>query len=96
MPTTLILFLLLGYFSYWIVKVNAAVVGSAPVADCKQFAKTYFLEFFFSLVGLAVVLVGGNEIPEQFGKISSPLTAIAVGGSIPSIAMNVFGLIFKK
>lgn len=96
METQLIVFLLLGFSAYWLIKVRAAIVGTAPVKNCKEFLLTYMVEFFLSVVGVLLVVIGGDGLPDAIGKVDSPLSAFAVGGSIPSISMNVLGMFLKK
>ena len=96
LPLTLAIFVFSGWLSYWVIKVPATIKGSSPISTFKEFLAANWKEIFLSVIGLLMVLLGGDGIPEAFGKITGPLTAYAVGGGIPSITMNFSGLLAKK
>lgn len=80
----------MSYSAYWAIKILSAVFGDSPVNNCKEFARLYYREFIISLIALVLVADGGTDLPDAIGKITSPLSAVAVGGMLPSISMNVF------
>lgn len=96
MSITLIIFLILGTTSYWVVKVPAVINGTSPVSNLKEFFLANSKEIFFSAIGVLLVIFGGDSIPDAIGKVTNPLTAFTVGGSIPSMSMNISGLFNKK
>lgn len=96
MTPIIILFVVCGWLSYWVVKVPGTIKGSSPVESVGDFFKSNWKEIFFAFIGLLMVLLGGDDIPETFGKITGPMTAYFVGGGIPSITMNFSALFGKK
>ena len=95
MPVTLIFCTILGLLSYWIVKVPATINGSTPINTVRDFFGENWKQIALSIIGVTLVCVGGNEIPESWGKITGPFPAFILGGSMPSIIMNTTDL-FKK
>jgi hypothetical protein len=96
MENTLYIFVLLGFLSYWLVKLRATIVGQSRIKSIKAFFENNIIEVFISSVGIVFLLIGGDSIPQEWGKIDTPLTAFIAGGSIPSMFMNFLSMIFKK
>lgn len=96
MENTLYIFVLLGFLSYWLVKLRATIVGPSRINSIIGFFHTNIIEVLLSAVGVVFLLIGGDSIPQEWGKIDSPLTAFIAGGSIPSMFMNFLSMIFKK
>jgi hypothetical protein len=96
MENTLYIFVLLGFLSYWLVKLRATIVGPSRIKSIKAFFENNIIEVFISSVGIVFLLIGGDSIPQEWGKIDTPLTAFIAGGSIPSMFMNFLSMIFKK
>lgn len=99
MTATIILCLILGWLAYWIAKVPSTIVGSSAVNTVRDFYTENWKPFFVSLIGLVFVCIAGGDIPEDWGKITGPFPALVLGGSIPSIFMNLFPLsqqVFSK
>lgn len=92
MDIQLVLCLIIGFLSYWAFKAPSTIVGDNPINTYAAFFNKNLREIFLSILGLAFVLVAGDQIPEDLGKINGPLPAFILGGSIPSIFMNTVGL----
>jgi hypothetical protein len=96
MENTLYIFVILGFVSYWLIKIRGTIVGTSRINSIIGFFHTNIIEILLSAVGVVFLLIGGDSIPPDFGKIDTPLTAFIAGGSIPSMFMNFLHMIFKK
>jgi len=85
--------ILLGWLSYWIIKLPATIKGESPVNTLRDFFSANWKEFILSIIGIVLLCIGGDEIPQDWGKINGPITAFIAGGSIPSMFMNFLALI---
>jgi Zn-dependent protease len=96
LETINIFFIILGWASYWIVKVPSTIKGENPIKSAGDFFVLSWKEFVLSIFGILILIFGGEEIPKEWGKISGPVTAFIAGGAIPSIFMNFMNLIVLK
>jgi len=95
MTTTIILFLIAGWLSYWIFKIPNTIIGDSAIETQKQFWQQNWKLFLLSIGGLLFLIFGGNDIPESWGKLTGPYPAFVAGGSIPSIIMNALPVLGK-
>jgi hypothetical protein len=96
MTTITIVCIFLGWLSYWIVKAPATIKGESPINSFNEFFSTNWQEFFISIIGVALLAIGADDLPAEWGKITGPFTAFLAGGSIPSIVMNAVRLFIRK
>jgi uncharacterized membrane protein len=96
MELNLILFVLLGFVTYWVVKIPGTIRSKSPINTIAAFLHENVKELILSIIGLCVLILAGNDIPTEWGKIDGPITAFIAGGSIPSMFMNFTALLFQK
>jgi hypothetical protein len=88
-----ILFLLLGFSAYWLVKVRAIIHGYNRQNTFSDFARDYLIEILLSVVAVVFVGAGGGIIGLT---LDTPTNAFIAGGAAPSMLNNVLANFFKK
>lgn len=95
MTPTLIVALILGIASYWIVKVYSEIKSNSPINNCLTYVKVNGDKILLSIIGAVLLLLNGPDLPFGAGKIDGAVPAFIAGGSIPSMINNIVGM-FKK
>jgi len=96
MTIEIIFSILLGFISYWAVKIPATIQGRNPINTLTDFLHANMKELFLSIIGVCFLFIAGDQIPAAWGKIDGPVTAFLAGGSIPSMFMNFLGLLNRN
>jgi hypothetical protein len=90
-----IIYLVLGFFTYWVVKIPATLKGDNHVNTLKDFGADNFKEIILSVIGLVFLIFAGPAYPEYI-NLTSPVTIFVSGGAIPSMFNNLIGAFGKK
>jgi hypothetical protein len=95
METTLIIGIALGLLVYWLVKAQGEVMSPSSVTTVRQFLVMNTINILLSLIGAALLVINGTELPLGMGTLTGVVPAFIAGGSIPSMINNISAL-FKK
>lgn len=95
METTLIVGIALGLAVYWLIKAQGEVMSPSSVTTFKQFLMANTINILLSLIGAALLVVNGTELPLGMGTLTGVVPAFIAGGSIPSMINNI-SVLFKK
>lgn len=96
MTTIQIIYLVLGFVSYWIVKAPAVIKDSHnSIHNFKEFVRDNFKEMILSIIGLLFMIFAGPSYPEYL-NLTSPVTIFISGGAIPSMFNNLIAALSKK
>lgn len=95
MEPTLIIGIVLGLLVYWLIKAQGEVMSPSSVTSFKQFLIQNTINIMLSLIGAALLVINGKELPLGMGVLDGVVPAFIAGGSIPSMINNISAL-FKK
>jgi hypothetical protein len=90
-----IVYLLLGFCAYWMLKIPAVLKSDSKTNTFREFCSTNVKEFAISVLGLIFLILAGPEYPEYI-NLSKPVSILIAGGSIPSMFYNLIGAFGKK